>query len=325
MRRFIVRRVAWNAALLLLSSFLVFVLVAASGDPLATLRTQPDVPQELVDRRAEELGLDRPIVARYGQWLTAAVRGDFGRRVVEETSVRTLLWQRLQVTLRMVTAALVAGVVLSMIVGALGAMRPYSVLDQLVGAGGLVLLSLPVFWLAALLQEAVIALGGLTGRRLLPTLNQSEPGFTGGLLARWADYAEHLVLPTLTLSLLLVASWSRYVRASMIEESTQDYVRTARAKGAGPARILFRHLLPNALAPVSSIIALDVAAVFGGAVIVERVFNWQGMGQLLIEGVRDVDVNVVSAWLVVTATIVVSLNVVADVVAARLDPRIRLG
>jgi peptide/nickel transport system permease protein len=215
--------------------------------------------------------------------------------------------------------------VLSILVGAAGAMRPYSAIDQLIGGVGLVFLSLPAFWLAALLKEVVIALQNASGRRLLPTLNAAQPGFTGGLLHRWADYASHLVLPTITLSLLLVASWSRYVRASLIEESSRDYVRAAEAKGAGPARVLYRHVLPNALVPFSSIVAVDFAAVFGGAVIVERAFNWQGMGQLLIEGVRDVDVNVVLAWLLVTATLVIVLNLMADVLAARLDPRVRLG
>ncbi|MGI8810263.1 MAG: ABC transporter permease [Acidimicrobiales bacterium] len=324
MRRFILRRLCWYVPLLFLSSFVVFVLVAGSGDPLANLRSQPEVPAEIVERRARELGLDRPLLTRYGRWLGAAVQGDFGRRAVEETSVRTVLWQRLQVTLRMVAAALAVGVVLSVVVGALGAMRPYSTLDQVVGGVGLVFLSLPAFWLAALLKELVIWLQQVSGRRILPTLNQSDPGMTGDLLHRWADYLSHLVLPTLTLSLLLVASWSRYVRASLIEESSRDYVRAARARGAGPARVLYRHVLPNALVPFSSVVAVDFAAVFGGAVIVERAFNWQGMGQLLIEGVRDVDVNVVLAWLMVTATLVVTLNLLADLVAARLDPRVRL-
>lgn len=324
MGRFILRRLCWYVPLLLLSSILVFLLVAGSGDPLANLRSQPEIPRELVERRARELGLDRPLVVRYGQWLRAAVQGDFGRRAVEETSVRTVLWERLQVTLRMVTAALVVGVVLSVVVGAFAAMRPYSTLDQLIGGVGLVFLSLPAFWLAALLKELVIWLQRVSGRRILPTINQSTPGLTGDLLHRWADYLSHLVLPTLTLALLLVASWSRYVRASFIEESAREYVRAARARGAGPARVLYRHVLPNALTPFSSIVAVDFAAVFGGVVIVERVFNWQGMGQLLIEGVRDVDVNVVLAWLMVTATLVVILNLVADLVAARLDPRVRL-
>ena len=325
MRRFLLRRLLWYVPLLLVSSFVVFVLVASAGDPLASLRGQPDVPQETIDRRAQELGLHDPLVTRYGRWLGAAVRGDFGRRAVQETSVRTLLWQRLQVTLRMVTAALLAGVVLSIAVGVFGARRPYSLPDNVITGAGLVILSLPVFWLAALLKEFLaIRLRDLFGRQILPTIGEADPNVAGGLVQRWGDYLSHLVLPSVTLSLLLVAAWSRYVRASLIEEASRDYVRAARAKGAAPLRVLLHHVLPNSLVPFSSIVAVDFAAVLGGTVVVERAFDWEGMGQMLVDGVLEVDTNVVLAWLVVVAALVVTFNLLADLVIARLDPRARL-
>lgn len=324
MGRFVVRRLLWYLPLLLVSSFVVFVLVANAGDPLASLRG-PDISQQTIDRRSADLGLDRPVAVRYVRWLGAAARGDFGRRAVEETSVRTLLWARLQVTLRMVTAALLVGVIASVMVGTLGASRPYSLLDNVVAGIGMVLLSLPIFWLAMVLKEFLaIRLNALVGREILSTLGAADPRVTGGLLARGADYLRHLVLPTVTLSSVLVASWSRYLRASMIEELSRDYVRAARAKGLSPSRVLVRHALPNSLVPFSSVAAVDFAQVLGGAVIVERVFNWQGMGQMLLDGVNDADTNVVLAWLVVAAALVLLLNLVADVVAAQVDPRVRL-
>jgi len=325
MGRFVVRRLFWYLPLLLVSSFVVFVLVASAGDPLADLRG-PEVSQQSIDRRRSELGLDRPVVVRYAHWLGAAVRGDFGRRALEDTSVRALLWSRLQVTLRMVTAALLVAVVASVMVGTLGAARPYSLLDNVVSGIAMVLLSLPIFWLAMVLKEFLaIRLNALVGRELLSTLGASDPRVTGGIAARWADYMRHLVLPTLTLSSVLVASWSRYLRASMIEELSRDYVRAARAKGSSPTRVLVHHALPNSLVPFSSVAAVDLAGVLGGAVIVERVFNWQGMGQMLLDGVNSNDTNVVLAWLVVAAALVLTMNMLADIVAAHVDPRFRLG
>lgn len=325
MGQFVVRRLLWYLPLLFVSSFVVFVVVAHAGDPLARLRG-PEVSQQTIDRRRVELGLDRPVVIRYGRWLGAAVRGDFGRRAVEETSVRTLLWSRLQVTLRMVTAALLTAVVVSVMVGTLGAYRPYSLVDNIVTGAGMVLLSLPIFWLGVVLKEVLaIRVNGLVGREILSTLGADDPRVSGGLMARSADYLRHLVLPTVTLSSVLIASWSRYVRSSMIEELSRDYVRAARAKGLAPLQVLVRHVLPNSLVPFSSVAAVDFAQVLGGAVIVERVFNWQGMGQMLLDGVNDTDTNVVLAWLVVAAALVLVMNLLADLVAACVDPRVQLG
>lgn len=326
MGRFVVRRLCWYVPLLLVSSLVVFVLVARAGDPLAELRRQPDVPAETVVRRSHELGLDRPLLVRYGRWLGGVVRGDFGRRALEDSSVRTLLWARLQVTLRMVTAALAVAVVASVVVGTLGALRPYSLVDNAITGAGMVLLSLPIFWLALLLQDFLaVRVGHLVGHPILPTIGSADPRVGGGLWSRLADYLSHLVLPTITLASVLVASWSRYVRASVIEELSQDYVRAARAKGLSGLQSVVRHAVPNALVPFTSVAAVDFAHVLGGAVIVEQVFGWQGMGRMLLDGVDASDTNVVLAWLVVAAALVLTFNLLADVLIARVDPRERLG
>jgi len=320
---FLTRRLLWAVPLVLLSSFLVFVLVASAGDPLAHLRIDPDVPPEVIESLELELGLDEPVVVRYTQWLGSAVRLDFGE-TVSGSDVGSMLWERVQVTLRMVALGLCAAVVLAATVGAIGALRPQSLLDNTLTVTCLALVSLPLFWFGALLKEFVaIRLNDLFGRQIISTVGQADPNLTGDLLHRLGNYASHLLLPTIALSAVLVGAWSRYVRSSMIEVLSQDYVTAARAKGLSTWGVLLRHGMRNALVPFVSIVAVDFAGVIGGVVILEQVFGWTGMGRMLLDGVRDADTNVVLAWLSATATIVVAFNLVADVVVARLDPRIR--
>lgn len=326
MPAFVLRRLLFSVPLLLVSSAFVFVLVAKAADPLDELRTNPDVTvnEEVIEARSRALGLHRPLPARYATWVTGAVRGDLGR-TVGGRSVRNLLWERLQVTMRMVTAGLVIAVVASMLVGALSALRPRSKLDNALTVAGMVLLSLPLFWLGGLLKEAAIRVNDLAGRRLLSTIGQADPNLTGGVLERWANYASHLVLPTIALAAVLVAAWSRYVRSSMIEVLPEEYMQVARAKGLSPARVALGHGLRNALVPFTSMAALDFGQVLGGAVVLEQVFGWQGMGRLLLDGVFAGDTNVVLAWLFVTAVLVLLFNLLADVAVAYLDPRARLA
>lgn len=321
----VVRRLLWAVPLVLLSSFLVFVLVASAGDPLAHLRIDPDVPPEVIESFEQELGLGDPLVVRYAHWLGSAVRLDLGETVTGR-DVRTMLWERLQVTLRMVALGLGVAVVLATIVGAIGAIRPQSFVDNAVTVGCLALVSLPLFWFGAVLKEFVaLRLNDVLGRQIISTVGQADPNLTGDLLHRLGNYASHLLLPTLALSAVLAGAWSRYVRSAMIEVLSQDYITAARAKGLSSWGVLLRHGLRNALAPFVSIVAVDLAGVIGGVVILEQVFGWTGMGKMLLDGVRQSDTNVVLAWLTTTAVLVVAFNLVADVVVARLDPRIRLG
>jgi peptide/nickel transport system permease protein len=322
---FISRRLLTAGLTLLASSFIVFVLVANAGDPLADIRQQPGVRPEVVEARRLELRLDQPVVARYASWLTSAARGDLGTSL-SGMEVRPLVWSRLQVTLRMVTAALVVAVALTLLIGTVSAARAYSRLDHGVTALMLVALSLPAFWVGAVLKQYVaIPVNDFFGHQVLYTIGAASPNLSGSLFSRWGDYLGHLVLPTAALALLLVSVWTRYLRAGVIEVLSLDYVRAARAKGASPARVLLRHALPNAAVPLSAVVAADCGSILGGAVVLERVFAWQGMGDLLVRGVSDADTNVVLAWLVVAASIVILSNLVADVVAGWLNPRIRHG
>ena len=309
---FVVRRLAVSVPLLLAASILVFALVANSSDPLAELYNLPDVTPEVIDARRAELSLDRPVVERYRKWLTAFVQGDFGKSQGGR-EVRSLLWERLQVTLRMTLVATVVALGLALLVGTIGAVRQHSTFDKVTRVAGYLFLAVPVFWVGGLLKEyAAIRLNRLLG-------GQASAEVGCGL----ADYAGHLVLPTITLALGPIAAWSRHLRASALDAMSAEHVVAARAKGLPEWRVVTGHVLRNALIPFTTVVALRFGHILGGAVIVERVFSWQGMGQMLIDGVTRADTNVVLAWLMVTATTVLIFNLLADLAYGWLDPRIR--
>jgi peptide/nickel transport system permease protein len=240
--------------------------------------------------------------------------------------VRPLLWQRLKVTLRMVILASVLAIILAVGAGVLSAVKQYTPTDYTFTFLGFLFLSMPVFWLAALLKEyGAIRLNRLFGEQVVYTVGAETPNLSGSFGARLSDYAGHLILPTVALALISFAAWSRYQRATMLDVLGSDYIRLARAKGLSRSRVMTRHALRNALIPLVTVVAIDIGAVFGGAIITERVFSWQGMGALLVQGVETSDVNVLLAWLMVTSVLVVLFNLIADVLYAVLDPRIRYG
>jgi peptide/nickel transport system permease protein len=326
MLSFIIRRMLISIPLVLLASVLVFLLVANSGDPLAELKSRnPPVPQHVIENREHELGLDQPLLQRYLTWLGNFVQGDMGE-TIRGVEVRPLLFQRLQITLRMVILASIIAIVLAIGAGVLSAVRQYTVTDYTFTFAGFLFLSMPVFWLAALLKEyGAIRLNKLFGEQVVFTVGAETPNLTGSLGHRLADYAGHLLLPTIALALISFAAWSRYQRATMLDVLSSDYIRLAKAKGLSRSRVMTRHALRNALIPLVTVVAIDTGAIIGGAVITERVFSWQGMGALLVQGVETSDLNVLLAWLMVTSVIVVLFNLIADVLYAVLDPRIRYG
>jgi peptide/nickel transport system permease protein len=326
MLSFVIRRLLISIPLVLLASVLVFLLVANSGDPLAELKSRnPPVPQQVIENREHELGLDKPLPQRYVTWLGNFVQGDMGK-TIRGVEVRPLLWQRLQITLRMVILASIIAIVLAIGAGVLSAVRQYTVTDYTFTFAGFLFLSMPVFWLAALLKEyGAIRLNKLFGQQVVFTVGAETPNLTGSLGHRLADYAGHLFLPTIALALISFAAWSRYQRATMLDVLSSDYIRLAKAKGLSRSRVMTRHALRNALIPLVTVVAIDTGAIFGGAIITERVFSWQGMGALLVQGVETSDLNILLSWLMVTSVIVVLFNLIADVLYAVLDPRIRYG
>lgn len=323
---FVIRRLLVSVLVMFVASILVFTMVASLGDPLADLKArQPPPPASVIELRREALNLDKPIVARYGIWLGNFVTGDMG---VDNRNreVQPRLMRALGITLRMVVLAVLLALALAVVVGVFSAVRQYSVGDYAATFLGFLFLSTPVFWLAALLKEyAAIRINRFLGTTIVYTVGAETPNLEGSFTHRWADYLGHLALPTIALALISFAAWSRYQRATMLDVLNSDYVRLARAKGLSNRRVLVRHALRNALIPLTTVVAIDFAAVFGGAVITERVFAWQGMGTLLVEGVRTYDPNMVLAWLMVTGVIVILFNLLADILYGVLDPRIRFS
>jgi peptide/nickel transport system permease protein len=326
MTAYILRRCAAAIVILFVASFLIYVLVAESGDPLATLRANPHVTQATINAARVRLGLDQPLLHRYWTWLTHFLHGDMGKST-QGTKVAPALWQALAVTMKMVLPATLIAAVIAISLGILGAVRQYKLDDHVSTTLAYIFYATPVFVLGILIKDFLaINLNNAVGHTVLYTVGDNTPDFTGSTSARLLDNFEHAVLPVLTLVLVSYAAWSRYQRASLLDVLNSDYVRFARAKGLSRRRVLIRHALRNALIPITTVIALDFAAVIGGAVITEIVYGWEGMGRLLLNGLEGPltpDVNTVQAWLVITAAIVILFNLLADILYGILDPRIR--
>ncbi len=323
------RRALASVLVLLASSLLVFVLTAATVDPLAQFRTrQPIPPPEFFAAKEKELGLDQPIFVRYWDWLSGVLTGDFGKNVAGN-DVGPTLFARLGVTARMVITAMVLAIILAIVVGVFTAVRKNKPSDYIATVVSYILIALPVFWFAVLLKEFVaIRFNELVGSTVLYTASEESPGISqyGTTSEIFWDRASHLILPTISLAALSFAAWSRFQRASMLDVMSSEYMRFGRAKGVPYRKVLVKHGLRNALIPLTTVVAIGVGAIFGGAVITERVFNWNGMGRYFLEdGLGQSDLNVVLGWLIVSAFFVVLFNLIADLLYAVLDPRIRLS
>jgi peptide/nickel transport system permease protein len=303
----------------------MFILVTLSGDPLARLKANPHVSPATIAAARAQLHLNEPILPRYWTWLTGFLHGNFGISTTGQP-VGPQLWSRLGVTLTLVLPAIIFSVIVAVLVGVLSAVKQYSIIDHLSTGLAYLFYSTPVFVVAILLKDFLaVDVNNAVGHTVLYTVGQNTPGTTG----TWniiTNAAAHTVLPVLTLVLITYAAWSRYQRASLLDVLNADYIRLARAKGLSPRRVLFVHALRNALIPVTTVVAIDVGALIGGAIITEIVFGWEGMGQFLYGGLTGPvtpDVNVVQAWLMITAVAVVVFNLIADLTYALLDPRIR--
>jgi peptide/nickel transport system permease protein len=325
MGAFIARRIAVGIVLLFVASFGIYILVSLSGNPLASLEANPHIAKATIAAARLELHLNEPLLQRYWTWLTDFVRGDFGTATTGQ-AVGPQVLPRLLVTLQMVIPATLISIVLGIVVGVVGAVRQYSIMDHLSTGLAYVFFSTPVFVLGLLLKDFLaVDFNKAVGHTVLYTIGQNNPGISGfGNVA--VDAIEHTILPVITLVLITYAAWSRYQRSSMLDVLNADYIRLARAKGLSPRRVLYVHALRNALIPVTTVIALDFAGIIGGALITEIVFGWEGFGQFFYTGLTgpvSPDVNVVQAWFVISAAVVILFNLIADVLYGVLDPRVR--
>ena len=322
---YILRRLLISLVVLFFATIFVFILVASSGDPLALLKSNPHVPHSTIVAREKLLNLNHPLWDRYWIWLTNALHGNLGT-TIQGQDVASEMWSHLFVTLRMVIIATLVAIVVGISMGVIAAVRQNKFTDHAITVTNFVLLATPVFVLGLALKEFVaIPINQHVGTTIFYTDGEQSPTLSGSFFSRVPDYAAHTALPVITLILISYASWAIYQRSSMIETLDADHVRLARAKGLSQRRVLTRHVLRNALIPVTTVIALDFAAVLGGAIITEIIFGWQGLGQWYLNGVNNLDANVMLAYLLITATFVILFNLAADILYGVLDPRIRYG
>jgi peptide/nickel transport system permease protein len=331
---FTVRRLLQAIPILLVSSFISFWLASVSGDPVANLFAAKNPPPSPTVIAAEYhyMRLDKPWLAQFGEYIWNLVtKFDFGPSI-QGTGfvVRSQLGSALAVTLRLVLAAMLLALVLALITGVFSAYRQYSKMDYSFTFAGFVFLAMPTFWIASLLKLGAINFNDATqsafgGKRIIPMLGQeSDPAnLPHDLMGKLGDWATHLILPTLSLALITYAAWSRFCRGSLLEVLNSDYIRLARAKGLTPRRVMLRHALRTALIPMTTVTSLTIATIFGGAIITEDVFQWRGMGTIIINAILSRDRFVIMGWLLITGFIVIVGNIVADLLYAILDPRIR--
>jgi peptide/nickel transport system permease protein len=322
----ILRRLGNSVTMLLLSTCVVFALVSLAGDPLGELRDrQPPVPEAVIAAEAARLGLDEPVPRRYLHWLRGVVHGDFGPSMLVNQDIGAELAPRVLVTLRLILVAIATAFLLALILGTVAAVFRNRLADHLISSSAFILIALPSFWLAVLLKQLAIAINRAAGSRLLFTVGDRSVPAPQALLPLIGNMAAHLILPTIVLTLIHYASWSRYQRTAIGESLAADHVRFAVLRGLSRSRILARHVIAPALIPIVTVAALDLPALFSGAIITETVFQWRGMGSFLLQSINNRDANAVMAWLLVAATAVVLFNLLADILYVLIDPRVREG
>jgi peptide/nickel transport system permease protein len=308
----IIRRVAQAIPLLLLVSVVVFALLhAAPGGPLSVYLENPGVRPEDIERLRVALGLDKPITTQYVRWLAAFVRGDWGFSLSDGRPVAERMLERAPATLELAATALVVALIAAVPLGVVAAIRRGGLFDRVTSGLALAGVSLPVFWFGLVLQLTIaIGLGWL------PSSGRSSAFEPGPL-----DRLRFLVLPAIVLAAVHAATWSRYLRASMIGILSQRFMLAAESKGTPRRLLILRHALRNAAGPMLMVVFMDAALLVSGAVVTESVFAWPGLGGLFTEALARRDYPVLMAFLMVTSVAVVTLNLMADVVHRWLDPR----
>lgn len=321
MAGFLIRRALQGVAIVFLVATVTFVLVhLAPGDPFAAAFEGARVPESVRIQLRAEAGLDRPLPEQYVRYLARLARGRLGYSVANQEPVTAVLGRALPNTFALMGVALLGSFALGVAVGVLQAVRRGTLVDRVLGTASLLLASLPDFWLALVLMLTLAY-----WLPVLPVAGMNDPVTYAyaSPAEKLLDRLQHLVLPGVTLILLSTASVARYQRTAMLEVLPEDYIRTARAKGVRERAVVMRHALRNALLPVVTLLGLALPTLVGGAVFVEVVFAWHGMGWLVVDAVGRRDYDVVTAGVVVGSALVVAGGILADILHAATDPRLR--
>jgi len=342
MTRYIIRRLLQAIPLLFFISVILFMLMRSTGDPVATMGGRRTVRSEDRARLSRLLGLDKPLYVQYVYWLIGndwakidtdgdgvpetpgdrrgVLRGEFGKSLVSRgREAWDIIWERLPNTLLLMIPAEVIIILFSLAIGVYSALRQYTFTDHLITAGSFVGYSMPIFFIALVSMYVFAVNFKRWGLPYLPTIGMFDPqvGKTPSEVAR------HMVLPIFSMTLISIAGYSRFVRSTMLETISEDYIRTARAKGLQERVVLFVHALKNASLPLVTIVGLDIPLLLGGAIVTESIFAWPGMGRLFLDHVSRADTPVVMGILMLISVAVVLSQLVTDIVYAWLDPRIR--
>jgi len=315
MLQFVASRLLQSIPLALGATIVVFVIMRLiPGDP-ALIYAGPEAPPEAVEAVREEFGLNRPLPVQYAVWMSHVLRGDLGNSFLSKRPVTDLLGQRIPATLELTVAAMFVTIALGIPAGILAAVRAGGALDWMITSVTGILIAVPGFWLGIL---AIMLFAQQLG--WLP------PGGRGPAFAQDPLVAlKYLLLPALTLGCATAASLSRVTKSATLEVLYEDYVRTARAKGIRESRVVLRHVLRNALVPVVTVMTLQVGFLLGGAVVIESVFAWPGVGRLILAGLSNRDYVVVQGALLTLVFVYIVVNLVTDILYGFLDPRIRVG
>ena len=315
-RQYIIRRLLIAIPSLLGISVILFgILAMAPGDPFEELATNPAIPPEVRMALRAKFGLDDPVWQRYLHWFSAMVQGDWGFSFQSRMDVDKLILQRLPVTLIVIGASQILAISVAIPVGVLAAIKPYSIFDQVASTFAMIGFSLPTFF-----TGLVLILVFSIQLDWLPFVYRADINATG-----WAFYWEHIkqsIMPVVVLGLAQAGTLVRFMRSSVLDVIRLDYVTTARSKGIGERKVIIKHVVRNAMIPVVTLIALQLPAVFGGAIVTEQIFRVPGIGSLLIAAILANDTPVVMGVTFVIACLVVLFNLIADILYGWLDPRI---
>ena len=341
MFQYVIKRLLQGIPLLIIVSLTLFLLMMKVGDPIATMGGRTITRPDDRERLTRQLGLDKPLAVQYLYWLIGndwtkidadgdgipeksgtrrgILRGDLGTSLVTKEPVAELIGERIPNTLILMLASEIVTILFALFLGIYSALRQYSTLDNILTALLFIGYSMPIFFISLMSMYVFAVLFKQWGLPYLPTVGMFDPqvGKTTGQVL-W-----HMVLPVLSLSVIYFAGYSRYIRSTMLEVMSQDYIRTAKSKGLPRRQVVYIHALKNASLPIVTLVGLDLPFLLGGAVVTERIFAWPGMGRLFLDHLSRADVSVVMGIMMLVAVAVVVFQILTDIVYAWLDPRIR--
>lgn len=313
---YVVRRIAHSIPLVIGVSIIGFCIMhLAPGGPLSVYTLNPTITAADLDRLRVSLGLDRPLHIQYLGWVKSMLQGTWGYTLFGGRPVLEVILERLPATLLLMGTSLAFSMVIGTLLGVLGAVRRNSIFDYLATTGAMLALSFPTFWFG-LMAIFIFAIE----LRWLPSGGMYDFGEEGNLI----NLIKHLILPVTVLTLVLVATWSRYARSSFLEVIQQDYIRTAKSKGLSGGRVLSRHAFPNAVIPLVALLGVQLPTLFSGALVAETIFGWPGMGRLFVDALNTKEYSILMGMVMFTALFVIVANLLADIAIALIDPRVKL-